>query len=421
MPLYHIAWKPGTGYGSGTLSGTGEPISPDAVPTSFKRLQSFAKTDTTEPPLDPASPTLTKTLAKAFPAKEQRPVTIMVHGFNFNPSDGGARIENDSPYAGVYAPPGKDGYLGKQYTNASWLPIVGLGPRPDLTPEEADPPVIAFAWDSQPDGIFDGSLGWSNFYEGALHDHAPAAARGLAAVVDALVTTGRRVRFLAHSLGTRTVLRALDILDGKPAAQIERCLFMAGAQYSVEVKRVIDKYPKTAFINIGHRKDFILTELGQKMDTRRTIQGLDAGRGEFLMRTIGARGLAAGISNWLDLQCDGASQANGQTLSDWFHDEAWGAFNADAYDLDGVQRRLHFAVYTWPANKPVLHRLLTAHPHKDPLATWRALGIPEGYDYPGYSVREKQVVDPRNEVDDPPIQPGERLEERRDLIEKYRT
>lgn len=422
MSLYHLKWTPGTGYGSGKLSGTAEAVLPDAPAPAFKSLQTIKPAATTTEPAGPPTKALAAALNSGLKA-DRRPVTIMVHGFNFNPTPGGATVDKDSPYAGVYAPPDKAGVMGKQYTNASWWPIVGLAPRPDRG-EESDPPVIAFAWDSQPDGIFDGSLGWSNFYEGALYDLAPGAGRALAAVVVALAAQGRKVRFVAHSLGTRTVLKALGFLheaDEKAAmAAVTRCLFMAGAQYAIEVEEVVALYPKTAFINIGHRKDFVLTELGQKMDTRRTILGLDGNLGEVVMRTIGARGFHPKATNWLDLQADAKPNAKGQTLGDWFGDENWGAFNVDPYDLDGVERRLHFAIYTWPENKTILHRLLTGQTGGDPLGTWRKAGIPEGYDYPGYTAKASAVVDPKLRIPDPPIEPKKRLKERTDLIDKYR-
>jgi hypothetical protein len=272
-----------------------------------------------------------------------REVVVMVHGFLFdvalNHPD-----PTDDPFNGVYGPPSSS-------NNESWLTIVN------------DSDAIAFSWFSGgtlEECWFDaGDACWSSPYSYAICDLAPLAAHSLALVIEAAAATGATVDVLAHSLGTRTTIKALALLAarGKPAA-VRRAVLMGGAEYSIDANAVATTADVTTqFFNLVNSDDEVLTLLGNKYgDPTRTPGGASA-------RVIGAGGVAA-LGNWEDIQIDDmptvatVQQQLKLTLS----------------GLPTGGRGNHWAYYMHPDNQTFMHALL--YDRTLDIARLRALGLP---------------------------------------------
>lgn len=219
------------------------------------------------------------------------PCTIMVHGFDYDPTNhlgGGA----DDPFKLVYGVPGT-GTPPLDY-HRSWLPIVG---EYDDNGQHKAETAIAFSW------VSEGSLSdyaaacWDNDYKLAALDLAPLAAKALAAVMACVSKQGTIFNVLSHSLGTRVVSEAVGLMrKAGVVSSARRMVFLGGAEFSVDAAQNFDG---CAFdvVNIASRVDRVL-ELGAE-----TMCHPVRPNGSLASAVIGREGLGAN-PRWLDLQLD---------------------------------------------------------------------------------------------------------------------
>lgn len=309
-------------------------------------LQDFPRN---APNLPPPSAQLADSIAAWLAGRTDptSPVIVMVHGYQYDPSNhlgGGA----DDPYRLVYGVPGSTTAAGQPLdAHLSWLPLVGE--CDDTGANQADT-AVAFGW------LSEGSLGdfssacWDNDYKYAALDLAPLASRALANVLAALAAHGAAIRILAHSLGTRVVSQAIGLLPG--VAGLDRIVFMGGAEFCVDAAA---SFAGSSFdvINLASRVDTVLS-LGAE-------QGCHPVRanGSTAAAVIGREGLGIG-PRWLDLQLDS------DRLRAWF--AAGQAPNGVAYAIDAAAENTahpmasmnHWAYYTNDGNRRLVRDLLGA-------------------------------------------------------------
>ena len=308
------------------------------------------------------------------------PVVVMVHGYQYDPSNhlgGGA----DDPYRLVYGVPGTMTAAGQPLdAHLSWLPLVGECDDTGANPADT---AVAFAW------LSEGSLGdfsnacWDNDYKYAALDLAPLASRALANVLVALAAHGPTIRILAHSLGTRVVTQAIGLLRGGIAG-LDRIVFMGGAEFCVDAAA---NFAGCAFdvINLASRIDTVLS-LGAE-------QGCHPVRpnGSPAAAVIGREGLGAN-SRWLDLQLDS------DALRTWF---ATGrAPNGVTYAIDAAAQNTahpmaamnHWAYYTNDGNRLLVRDLLLS-PGLG-VGQFVASNVPAGVARDGYGTFNGEPVPP---------------------------
>lgn len=283
-------------------------------------------------PLDPA---FDGALTAWVGAKKR--VVVMVHGFDYDPTEDGGP-QQDDPTSSVYGIPSVVG-LGN-----SWLPLVGEYSA-DGTQPLADL-AIGYSYRSLSDFTGYGDAGWSNYYQLAVWDQATLAAKGLAFLLATLVAKGIAVDILAHSLGTRTTTQAIGMLTpGVQDATIGRVVLLDGAEYTVDANRV---YAGRAFqvFNIVNRKDVVLSLGACQMCHPVRYNDSDAAR------VVGRDGLRV-ATNWLDIQLD-----NPQA-------QAWLASNGypvtpdpapdDVHSTPGLR---HWVCYTNALNRALVSALV---------------------------------------------------------------
>lgn len=266
-------------------------------------------------------------------------VVVLCHGYSFDPADPDDPTFDDDPYHGVYDPLAK----------GNWVEIVG----------EAN--AVAFAWNSAP-GMGDAAKAcWTNPYEYAVYDIAPRAALSLAAVLDVLLDEGLTVDLFAHSLGTRTALKALEMRVKDKA--VRRAVLLGGAEYSVDAQRATSRLP-TDFFNFVTHGDTVLkwgaSELGGALRPPRSIES----------RVIGRDGMHP-AKNWIDLQLDHSTDEVREEFDDWFKKRG--------YRLSGeatAGRGRHWAYYLHAGNRRLQGDILA----KDELsvAWFLGNGVPHG-------------------------------------------
>jgi hypothetical protein len=257
---------------------------------------------------------------------------VLVHGYNWG-QRAPDRAEFDAdPYRSIYADPESlpDGDQAQ-----SWLPLAGA----ERT--------VAFAWTSDP-GFFDyANACWSNPYEYAVQDLAPLAAQALAAVIRALADAGRTVDLLAHSLGTRTAVKALQRLAGEPGYTdaVRRAVMMGGAEYSVDALAATPRVG-TDFYNLVIREDPVLdwgaAELGGSQRPNNTMRS----------RVIGLDGMKR-RANWLDLQLDHQDRTSREEFQRWF--DTLGGYRLSGEKAAG--RGLHWAYFLNEGNRELIRDL----------------------------------------------------------------
>jgi hypothetical protein len=219
-------------------------------------------------------------------------VTVMVHGFQFNPSDSVAGGDDD-PFHSVYGTPGV-AYGGAPPLDPrmSWLPLVGEC-------DEAGRPLadcaIGFGWTSEGTMRTFSQACWDNGYKYAALDLAPAAARALATVLSH-VAGKARLRLFAHSLGTRTTNQAIALLPEGALSAIERVILLGGAEYCVDARESLAE--SCDVVSLGSQRDRVV-RLGEMacdpVRNNNTIASM-----------VIARNGLGGQARWLDLQIDSA-------------------------------------------------------------------------------------------------------------------
>lgn len=284
-------------------------------------------------------------------APPSRHVTVLVHGFEFNPVPDENPAPSDNPFNRVYALPNAEfpGHPGE-----SWFHIAD------------EPSSIAFAWKST-GGLLDvANACWTEFYAYALCDLAPLAARALAAVLAACHAAGLTVDILAHSLGSRASVKALGLLAPTQRTAVRRCVLLEGAEYCVDARDVAGRVD-TEFVSICNRADPVLADLaGDFGDPQRLPNSVPS-------MVVGYNGLDR-LPNWLDIELDPADAARRSAFTQFF---AARGLSPSGAPFQG--RGQHWSCYLWPDNQKLLRRLLYEPGYS--IAALRSAGVPEGVQY----------------------------------------
>ncbi len=270
-------------------------------------------------------------LARTLP--EGAPVVVMVHGFLFNPYAVPTLdpADSDNAHARMYHYQDRGEATEVRHHTSGWPLWLGF--------EEADRTgrsglAIGLAWHSSPglaQSLFDG---FKNHYYRA-YTYATETAWPLACLLMRLAQhprlAGREIDIFAHSLGTRTVLRAIALcakheintrlstakraMVGQAWRRLGRVILLGGAEYIFEAQLVYSRLRTLGFdasvegfgpqfYNVGCRENDVLDKFGEWFGPR--------GPGNH--EVIGHNGLGSGerASRWLDLQIDSAA------LRTWF-------------------------------------------------------------------------------------------------------
>lgn len=250
-------------------------------------VQSFAKAGAAPAP---ASAGLTAAIAAWIARRGRGGAVVLVHGYSWAQADLHQFDFGEDPYRSIFAANG----TGVE----CWLPMVGA--------ENA----VCFAWTSMP-GLHDYARAcWSNPYEYAVQDLAPQAARALATLIAALVGAGLTVDLLAHSLGTRVAIKAVQLLSTIGTDHVRRAVMLGGAEYSVDALQT-SVLVATDFYNFVIRDDVVLRWGAAKLG------GKDRPNNTMLSRVIGRDGMKP-TRNWIDFQLDHEDPENAQEFFEWF-------------------------------------------------------------------------------------------------------
>lgn len=248
-----------------------------------------------------------------------KPITLMVHGFAFDPTHPQTNPADD-PFNLVYGIPGAN-----LNARLSWLPIVG---EADDNGNPGTGAAIAFSWLSESNVTQWADAGWNNSYLQPAFDFAPLAAQALAAVIAALQGCGKPFTILAHSLGTRTTCQAIGYLRFSTYAwqpqSLKRIVLLDGAEYLVDANRnLLGTGLGYEVFNIVNRNDLVLSWLAHagSYPVRPRVGAGDSGR------VIGYEGLKK-TSTWIDIQIDR------QDVQNWVQTHAGIQLNATAPNAD---------------------------------------------------------------------------------------
>ncbi|WP_417518994.1 hypothetical protein [Minwuia sp.] len=301
-----------------------------------------------------------------------KPVTIMVHGFQFDPAMTVVRPPHhhkaDNPHARVYHFEPTDEVTEMRHHSTSWP--VGLGYADGDAGAEGL--CIAFGWYSNP-GFF------SSLFDHGLNFYAKAylAAEDTAwylAMVAEIVTRllDRPVDIFCHSLGSRVVIRGLaqsaalampDTVVGTPTPQpvrdsltamlnrLDRVIILAGAEKVLEGQlmmqrlnlwQIADVPNRRAphFYNIVSRENDVLDKLGENFGP--TAAGSK--------QVVGHNGLEKRDPLWVDMQFDDPDVAR------WFNDRGFVISGDNDSSIFAVLD--HWIHYTWRENMRVYTDML---------------------------------------------------------------
>lgn len=325
-----------------------------------------------------------KVAAKKLPADPSSPLTIMVHGFLFDPDKGTAEdpAKSDNPHSRIYhfkSLPFEDA---RREHTASWP--LGLG-YPAADDEGATGMILAYGWLSQPG--FASSLleRFQNFYARA-YDYGAMSAWPLIRTLFELQDlepfstrlAEKRFDIVAHSLGTHLVVRLIaelakaadpdnkeEYAAGMRAAakrlldRLGRVILLGGSEYIVEAQLMYSRLeklgymkpdaakrpdgdpPGPSFYNIACRENDVLDTLAENFGPRTFGNS----------QVIGHNGLSARprSQRWIDLQIDSGA------LRDWLR-AAPGGHDISGDDPGNVWD--HWYYYCHPGNMPFYAALL---------------------------------------------------------------
>ncbi len=294
-------------------------------------------------------------------------LTILVHGFDFDPVSSSSKFmktvpqEKQDPRSGIFDLPNKDPALGE-----SWLPIFGV-----TNQQQADAaPLLCFCWRSS--GAY-GLASFTNFYQHAVFDLAPQAAKSLAATIAVLNAAGITLDIVAHSLGTRVVMKALATLpECVRATAVRRIVLMNGAEFSIDALAAMRGVNADVF-NLVSRRDKLVLELGaQQMMMPFRAPGRQAW-------VIGYNGMMA-LPGWIDIAMDpqvGLSETLASSVAAK-QSAALATLGGFTLSTEGYKGRgPHWSTYRDPQNQAFVQALLT---RPDWTAQHlRASGIVEGF------------------------------------------
>lgn len=305
--------------------------------------------------------------AKAAKLTDDKPVVVMVHGFQFDP---GMAVftpphhqKADNPHARLYHFERHEEAREMRSHSSSWPLGLGFAEHD----EGAAGLCVGFGWYSNPgffSSLFDSG---KNFYAKA-YDNAEGAAWQLLCVLDVLAQElDRPIDLFCHSLGSRVVVRALAMAASPLpdlAAHIDpdhvvrpvldrtdRVLLLAGAEKVLEAQLMmayLNRWRKEAdahipdFYNVISRENDVLDKLGENFGP--------AAPGS--KQVIGHNGLERLDPAWVDIQLDDDDVA------------AWFLKPPRKYRVSGDNNSSVFAVmdhwihYTWRENMRVYHDIL---------------------------------------------------------------
>lgn len=301
--------------------------------------------------------TITGWLAQRDPS---RPVVVMVHGWQYNPTDP-SPTDGANPYTVIYGipEPGKPDTV-----SLSFLPIVGECDDQGANQHDT---ALAYGWMSDPALAAYVQAGFDRNYVYACLDIAPLAARGLALILAGLAEAGATVRILAHSLGTRTTSQAIGLAKAaNMKLSVDRIILLDGAEFCRDALR---NFADTTcdIVNIASMSDKVLEWGGETLCCPPRSQA--AGD----MFVLGRTGLGTG-DRYLDIQLDDP------TTQAWF--ASGKAPTGKSYNLNATPENNahavgwmgHWTCYTNNGNRTLITDLLYADTMTAP--TLRAAGAP---------------------------------------------
>ncbi len=314
---------------------------------------------------------LTSQIRPAIRNLGDQPVTVMIHGFLFDPRDSVSDDPSDSnnPHSRHYHFIQGDLRDEIRHHTTSWP--LGLGYTEDAT-EGEDGLVLAYGWHSKPGFATSLITKFQNFYARAYENAGQAAWNLLTAlhVLNNELPAGKKIDLFCHSLGSRVVIRLLayaakhgrmDILD-----RIDRVIIMGGAEYVVEARHMLSRLNDVgaaddiSFYNIVSRENDVLDKLGENFGPRTFGNSNVIGHNGLDVEDVTALG-----NGWLDLQIDG------RDLQSWMRDnrdmEVTGDNPSSVWD--------HWYYFTDPGNMAVYKAILRDRENWD-ISTLLAEGIP---------------------------------------------
>lgn len=297
----------------------------------------------------------------------EAPVTVMVHGFLFDPRQAVTPdpADSDNPHGRLFHfIRGVEEVEHKEHTT-SWPHWLGF--------QEEDQGehglVVAFGWHSQPGlaaSLLDNA---QNFYARA-YDYAGRSAWVLVNVLQGLheVLAGRRIDLVCHSLGSRVVVRALAMAAKRNLAligSIDRVILLGAAEYVVEAQLMHRRLQQTtgipalpSFFNIVSREDAVLDKLGERFGPRTFGNTQVIGHNGLDVEDPGA--------HWIDLQIDSGK------LQTWMDERGLhisGDRPSNVWD--------HWYYYTFHGNMDFYSKLLRDRAAWS-IAAMRQAGAPDG-------------------------------------------
>jgi hypothetical protein len=334
------------------------------------KLQSIVRAG----PLPPIDPALAARLDSWLAHRSHiAPVTLMAHGFDYDPAVSAA---SGDPFDTIYGLPGPT-----IPAELSLLPLVG---ECDEQGQHRADVAIGFAWLSEGTMSALSSACWNNDYQLAALDLTPLAAKAFAMVLGHFAARAVPVHILAHSLGTRLVSQAIGLLrTAGHALLVERVILLGGAEFCVDAAAAFAACPFDV-INLANRHDRVLPFGEMACHPVRP-------NGTASACVIGLEGLGAN-RRWIDLQLDAPG------VVAWFaagHAPTGTAYALQAEAQDGVHPLAplnHWAYYTNPGNR-VLVRDLVQSPAMT-AAALHAASVPDGVASVIYGQFDHQPIPP---------------------------
>jgi pimeloyl-ACP methyl ester carboxylesterase len=352
----------------------------DLVPDAYDKRRRRGRMDRlVKPRIAPASALFRHYLqseigraAAALPAGQ--PPLVMVNGFLFDPKHAVSPEpgDTDNPHGRIYHFKDTGERNEQRHHTTGWPLWMGFD---EVDQAGGSGLAVAFGWHSQPG--FASSLidHFENFYARA-YENAGLAAWVLVNVLDELAAAlpDRPIDIMAHSLGSRVVVRAIALAARHHpdlTERIGRVVFLGGAEYVVEAQLMtsrlhdLNRPRRPDFYNIVSRENDVLDKLGENFGPRTFGNS----------QVIGHNGLDLSeravktVPNWIDLQIDG------ERLQDWMQEQRGIQVSGDRPNNIWD----HWYYYTFRGNMDLYRGILRDRPLWDILAMRAAENpIPEG-------------------------------------------
>ena len=309
---------------------------------------------------------------RTMPDLDAGPVTVMVHGFLFDPRDtvSDNPKDTDNPHGRLYHFHVRPKAEEVRHHTSGWPVRLGYS-ADDST--GGDGMVLAYGWHSRPGFAESLIRGGQNFYARAYGNAGPAAWNLLTAlhVLDHKLAAGKKITLFCHSLGSRVVFRLLamaanhgrhDLLD-----RIDKVIVLGGAEYVVEARlmqrRLADAgfLDRISFYNVVSRENDVLDKLGENFGPRTFGNTNVVGHNGLDVEETRSLG-----SYWVDMQIDSPEFAR------WIKQHK-------GFDVTGDNPEAiwdHWYYFTDPGNMAMYHDILR-NPANWSIAALRAAGMPD--------------------------------------------